>query len=248
LEELVNLFRWITPICLLLVLMLAACGGEEASTPEPTATPTIQAAPTDTPIPVETPTTAPTDTPVPADTPAAAAESVLATPRAAVSVLPSPTPAPALEPDPCDQALTGQDAQLAEQYPVLGCPLAAPELVQMARQSFQNGRMIWYGDQQTIYVLNNDGTWRSFEDTFEEGQPELDESLIAPGGLYQPIRGFGRLWREQLGGSEAAIGWATLPEGAANGSTQQWEHGRLFSFGLPERFLLFDDGRWVQVE
>jgi hypothetical protein len=144
--------------------------------------------------------------------------------------------------------LTGQDAQLAEQYPVLGCPLAPPDLAQMARQSFQNGRMIWYGDEQAIYVLNNDGTWRSFEDTFEEGQPELDESLVAPDGLYQPIRGFGRIWREQLGGPEATIGWATLPEGAVNGSTQRWEHGRLFSFGLPERFLIFDDGRWTQVE
>jgi hypothetical protein len=118
----------------------------------------------------------------------------------------------------------------------------------MARQSFQNGRMIWHGDEQRIYVLHNDGTWRSFEDTFEEGQPEIDESLVAPDGLFQPIRGFGRVWREQLGGPDAAIGWATLPEGAANGSVQPWEHGQLFSFGLPERFLLFEDGRWVQVE
>lgn len=243
-----NRFRWIPPICLLFVLMLAACGGEETPTPEPTATPTTQPAPTETPVP-PTPTTAPTETSLPTETPAAAAESVLATPRAeAVSLLPSPTPAPALEPDPCDQALTGQDAQLAEQYPALGCPLAAPTLVQMARQSFQNGRMFWREDEGAIYVLLNDGTWRSFEDTFEEGQPEIDESITAPDDLYQPIRGFGRIWREQLGGPDAAIGWATLPEGAANGSIQPWDHGQLFSFGLPERFLIFEDGRWTQVE
>ncbi|MBX2999947.1 MAG: hypothetical protein KF893_15610 [Caldilineaceae bacterium] len=242
-----NRFRWIPLLCLLLMLALAACGGEEAPTPEPTATPTTQPAPTDTPIP-PTPPTPPTDTPAPAETPAAAAESVLATPRAAVSLLPSPTPAPMLEPDPCDQALTGQDAQLAEQYPVLGCPLAAPELTQMARQSFQNGMMIWREDEQRIYVLHDDGRWRSFEDTFEEGQPESDESITAPDGLYQPIRGFGRIWREQLGGPQAEIGWGTLPEGAANGSTQRWEHGQLISFGLPERFLIFNDGRWTRVE
>jgi hypothetical protein len=252
LEECNMTIRWIAPICLLLVMALAACGGEETPTPEPAVTPTTEVAPTETPTSAPLPTELPTEEPVPTDTPASVeeaeeAESVLPTPRA-VSVLPSPTPAPPLAADPCEEELTGQDAQIAQQFPVMGCPQGAPDLVDMARQPFQHGQMIWRSDVDMIYVLNNDGTWRSFEDTFEEGQPEVDAALVAPEGSFQPIRGFGKVWREQLGGPEAAIGWAVLPEAGINGSVQDWEHGFLVGFGLPDRFVIFDDGRWEKVE
>lgn len=240
--------RWIAPICLLLVLMVAACGGDETPTPEPAAT--VEVAAANTPAATEPP--AATELPSATDTPAPAeeVESVLPTPRAEppVSILPSPTPAPPLPDDPCEEELTGQDAQIAEQYPAMGCPTAAPELVTMAREPFQHGEMIWRSDNGMIYVLHNDGTWRSFEDTFEEGQPESDPALVAPEGSFQPIRGFGKVWREQLGGPQAAIGWAVLPESGTSGNVQQWEHGFLMGFGLADRFVVFDDGRWQKVE
>ncbi len=241
--------RWITPILLILVLILAACGGGEEPTPEPTAMPTV-AAPTDTPTsapPAPTDTPVPIDTPEPVNTPEPMAESVLPTPRA-VAVSPLPTPPSPLAEDPCSEELTGQDAQLATQYPALGCPQAAPELAQMARQPFQNGQMIWREDTQSIYVLYENGAWSVFEDTFVEGDTESDPALVAPGGTFQPIRGFGKVWREQLGGAAAPLGWATLPESGVSGTTQDWAHGTLLSFGLAERFLLFENGHWERVE
>ena len=243
--------RWITSLFLLLVLSLAACNGGETPAPAPTDTPTVQteaAQPAEEdraaePAPTDTP--AATDTPVPTDTPAPT-PTELPTPLP-VSVVATPTPAPALAADPCDQSLTGQDAQLAEQFPALGCPEGSPNFVYLAQQPFQNGRMIWREDNATIYVLYNDGVWHSFEDTFEEGQPETDPNIVAPEGLFQPARGFGKVWREKLGGPDAAVGWATLPEQGVNASVQAWENGLLFSFGIPERYVLFDDGRWEQV-
>jgi hypothetical protein len=38
---------------------------------------------------------------------------------------------------------------------------------------------------------------------------ESDPSIVPPEGYYQPVRGFGKLWREEL---RSALGWALAPE------------------------------------
>ncbi len=232
---------------LLSLLLLAACGRdkEETPTPEPTAPPaTATATPTTAP-PTATPQAV---SPLPTPGGESAAESPLATPASRTAQFsPLPTPGP-LASAPCDKPLSGAEALVAEQFPELGCPLGPPSLVQMARQPFQRGQMIWRGDIQVIYVLQEDGSWLAFADTFEEGMPEIDPSIVPPQGLYQPIRGFGKLWREQLGAEDAPVGWATAPEKGVNGSVQEWEGGLLIGFSLQDQLVLRNDGTWAKVE
>ncbi len=71
----------------------------------------------------------------------------------------------------------------------------------VAEQAFQNGRMFYLQTTDEIWVLLNDGngtsgTWIIAPDTFEDGQAEFDPNITVPAGLYQPERGFGKLWRE----------------------------------------------------
>ncbi len=87
-------------------------------------------------------------------------------------------------------------------------------------QPFERGFMIYLSDRKAVWtfiqaVVNNAGTatptrqfgqWLAFPDTFNEGDPEIDPAIIAPEGLLQPKRGFGKVWREQPAVREA-IGW-----------------------------------------
>ncbi len=69
--------------------------------------------------------------------------------------------------------------------------------------------MIWLEDNETIHIFYEDGVgyypehypdWQGhferFEDTWTPDEPESDPAVVPPEGLYQPIRGFGKVWRE----------------------------------------------------
>jgi hypothetical protein len=91
-----------------------------------------------------------------------------------------------------------------------------------AEQRFERGTMIWVGGQDMIYVLFGDGQsykWSSFPDQWDPGEPESDPSLIPPPGLFQPVRGFGLVWREQPQVRER-LGWALAQEASSNTAVQ----------------------------
>jgi hypothetical protein len=94
------------------------------------------------------------------------------------------------------------------------CPEPA-EITWAAQQPFERGMMLWLEFNQTIYVFYDQGdpkTYATYPDTFEEGKdPERDPSIKPPSDLYQPIRGFGKVWRENPE-VRTKIGWATAPE------------------------------------
>ena len=90
--------------------------------------------------------------------------------------------------------------------------------VAIAEETFEHGRMIWFRHNRQIWVMvdNNDpatpgGDWYCYNDTFQEGEPEIDPNLVPPEGLFQPRRGFGKLWRTHPDLQEA-LGWALTPE------------------------------------
>jgi hypothetical protein len=93
----------------------------------------------------------------------------------------------------------------------------------IAHQDFQHGYMFWISTAKVIWVLyygpgNNDrsGEWQSYPDTFVDGEVEIDPTLVPPeSSLYQPKRGFGKLWRNTPEIKDA-LGWATTPEFGLN--------------------------------
>gem|GEM_PF-3498481 len=131
-----------------------------------------------------------------------------------------------------------------------GCPAGDPLTSQAGFQAFQNGRMVWLrelksGDTVTpnqIIVLYNDGHWARFDDTWQEGQPETDPSIVAPEGLIQPKRGFGKLWRSNAD-VRNRLGWATVEE-KPYVATYQW---RLVEAPPPVAFLRTMEGQVVEL-
>jgi formylglycine-generating enzyme required for sulfatase activity len=82
-----------------------------------------------------------------------------------------------------------------------------------------------------IYVLYSDGHWQEFGDTWEEDESASTGASVPP-DLLEPIRGFGKVWRENLGGPEATIGWATDEETGENAEIQDFERGVILRIGM----------------
>jgi hypothetical protein len=96
-------------------------------------------------------------------------------------------------------------------------PTALVSQIQLAEQHFENGWMFWLQPTDEIWVLidaedsSTNGTWMVFEDEFEEGDVEDDPELTPPADLLQPVRGFGKLWRDNQEIRDA-LGWGVSPE------------------------------------
>lgn len=106
--------------------------------------------------------------------------------------------------------------------PPSACANQAAEPSLQVEQIFEGGRMIWVASNQQIYVFFSDEQqprWLQVADTFEEGQQERDDSLVPPEGRFQPVRGFGLVWRNNTNIRDR-LGWATEPESAYEGMLQ----------------------------
>jgi photosystem II stability/assembly factor-like uncharacterized protein len=166
---------------------------------------------------------------------------------AAAPPTPAPTataaPPPPASPTPCALAPRGPAPAR------LGCAVDDGGEVQMAWQPFERGHMLWRADTREVYVLSTAGganTWAAYADEWQEGLPDRDPALVPPAGLEQPIRGFGTVWREQLGGPQAAVGWARAAERGYGGYAQAFEHGLLLAAPEGRAYALFDDGSWQE--
>ncbi|HQE91173.1 MAG TPA: hypothetical protein PLH19_06415 [Anaerolineae bacterium] len=81
------------------------------------------------------------------------------------------------------------------------------------------------GKEGCIYVFYDGGVgaWSAFTDEWDEGEPIDDPGIVPPPGFYQPIRGFGLVWREQLN-VRARLGWATASEQGYDTAVQRTSH------------------------
>ena len=113
----------------------------------------------------------------------------------ATAIAPTATPAATATPDPF--------------------PTRVKASIYVAEQQFEGGSMLWLQPNSQIWLLTEDEAgqkvWSVFDDTFSDGQAESDPQIVPPEGLYQPVRGFGKLWRENPE-VRLKLGWAVAPE------------------------------------
>ncbi|TMC54079.1 MAG: hypothetical protein E6J26_08560 [Chloroflexi bacterium] len=80
-------------------------------------------------------------------------------------------------------------------------------------------------------------------DTWSEGQPE-GGFVTPPPNRLEPRRGFGKVWREQLGGATAKIGFATAAEQGLSGQVQNFEQGLALHDARDIVRVLLNNGKW----
>lgn len=146
------------------------------------------------------------------------------------------------------------DPSLASQ---MGCPVGAPPTpvqTSAAWQPFERGFMFYVqGSPSSIYVLSNDGRFRRFDDTFISGVDPESGGETPPAGLFEPVRGFGKVWRSNPD-VRALLGWATQGESGDSAMLQPFERGRaIYLASSGQTYFLFDDvgvfgsGSWRMV-
>lgn len=114
----------------------------------------------------------------------------------------------------------------------LACPIGPSVAVQTAFQTFERGIMVWVSsvgvtNQSGIYVFYANNTYQRYADTWIDGVDPSTTGLTPPGGgLQEPIRGFGKVWRES-GGVRDGLGWATNLESGGSGFIQTFERGEM---------------------
>lgn len=213
----------------------------------PEGTPTVLASATPSPTPEEdvaTPATTATASPSP--TPTATRRTATATPTIAPTAteIPTATPTPIgancpIQPQRGFGLVYRENPGAAIR---LGCAEAGEVALQLVRQGFQDGLMIWRSDTEEIIVLQRDGLWLSHPDTWQEGD-ELVDVGPAPDRMFVPERGFGKLWREQVLLRET-LGWAIAPEQPLPGAIQQFAGGVMLWTGDRVIYVLYPDGSW----
>lgn len=108
------------------------------------------------------------------------------------------------------------------------CPAGPPVFGDGAEQPFEGGTMLWNRAEGLIYVLfdhTDSRSWQTARDEWREGDPATDPDLHPPPGLYQPVRGFGLLWRRYPTIRER-LGWAVAPEQGYRTAVQSTSHFR----------------------
>lgn len=126
------------------------------------------------------------------------------------------------------------------------CPLDQARGATIVQQRFERGWMIWmpYDTGGSILVLYDGGRIGSYVDAWTESLPVDDPTLAPPFGMFQPVRGFDLVWRDQSGVRDG-LGWATAPEGPyATQIQSQMTGGDYKAFVY---FFRLQDGRVVQI-
>ena len=120
------------------------------------------------------------------------------------------------------------------------CPSEPARTVQAAFEAFENGVMLWRGDTGELYVMYNDTHLvEHYRDTWQGEEVRVPET--PPQNLYQPVRGFGRLWVDNPQ-VRARLGWATTLE---QGYTMTYQSSGDFKY--PRFYLDWPDGTVIYL-
>jgi hypothetical protein len=129
----------------------------------------------------------------------------------------------------------------------LECPLSDAHAEYGVAQKFEHGYMLWRDGQDLVYVLYQDGDASIIYEKYRQDMDPEKIGYAPPPGLQEPIRGFGKVWREHLGGLSARIGWATEHEYVApNLVVQDFKDGMIFWEDCAGNRVFFSLGWWEQ--
>lgn len=118
------------------------------------------------------------------------------------------------------------DATMAAQ---IGCPLGTAQTYPAAVQRFERGVMVYLGTSPSaIYVLYDGGSFVRYADTWTDGVDPVSGGETPPAGLYEPIRGFGKVWRSDAG-VRNTLGWATQPETGTTATLLLFQSGQMIA-------------------
>jgi hypothetical protein len=134
------------------------------------------------------------------------------------------------------------------------CPRGPAIFSNAAEQHFEHGTLLWVEDQDLIYVIFDDGKvpgWTAYPDEWQEGDPEYDPDIVPPEGYYQPIRGFGLVWRTKSTVRDR-LGWAVdleLAFDSAVQSTSRAKYNDTYVRALDEKiwWLKAEGTAWVKI-
>lgn len=169
-----------------------------------------------------------------------------------------PPPAPPATP-PCEtlpvRGFGTVFAARPEAFELLGCPAYPPQeqAIDTLLQRFERGWMLRVAatapyQRPQIYVLFEDEQrFVRFDDTWNPaGDPE-STGLTPPPGRLEPVRGFGKVWREGTGARvRERLGWAVELERAGRGAYQNFQRGRME--WTPEPRLIFVLADWTSTQ
>jgi len=164
--------------------------------------PTLIPTNTLTPLPTRTPTPTSTPTPIPTNTPSLTPTKPPTRTRVPTATIPVTPTLP-----PCTPAWVFKSRPAS-------CPMDAYVRGAAGFQQFERGFMIWFGPQKVIFAVyqsDKKPRWQQFSDTWTEDKPAIDPALAPPDGMFQPMRGFGLVWRAARGVRDK-LGWATGQE------------------------------------
>ncbi len=100
------------------------------------------------------------------------------------------------------------------------CPVSYPIESNGAAQRFEYGMMLWVKATAQVIVFFEDGDYRIF--SYVTGSTE-STGATPPEGLFEPVSGFGIVWRGEVPGSEdirGQLGWAVEKEFQINTAYQ----------------------------
>jgi hypothetical protein len=125
----------------------------------------------------------------------------------------------------------------------LGTAIGPERSVQVGEQAFQGGAMLTRADTSQVFVLvRSSGRWLTFPNTWRPGEV-LAPTGARPPGTLEPLRGFGKVWRDQPA-VKLQLGWPVYEERNAGGSIQAMENGTLVRSSYGVVYALLNDGAW----
>ena len=111
--------------------------------------------------------------------------------------------------------------------PPAGCPGTQPQSTEAAAQWFEHGLMVWTKTPDRFYVFFDEGNPKPVQwggpVTLKPGASPNNRVGGAPDNRFEPVSGFGMLWRGELRefpSMRQRMGWGLTPEFAYNSALQ----------------------------